>query len=632
LGVGGWLVCIPQKTATHTPLTRERLSAVAYRRYGFAIAIALAAAALTLTTPILLARPYIPSLLAVFVAAWVAGFRPALFCLGLSLPIIVTARATMAGRPWRPLDTIAAISFVVFGVLVASLARAIAQSQRDARRQRARLEAMFGQAAAGLGLTDCDGRFTRVNRRLIELVGQSGHATLSLNCADLTSADDRTRTIRAIHEICAGEIAEFSADSRYCRADGSIVWLHVSIAPLRDENEVIDGLIVIVEDITDRRQAEDALRLADQQKDDFLALLSHELRNPLAPIRTAVQLLKMRGNGDADGQRLHGVIDRQVQHLVRLVDDLLDVSRVLRGKVDLNPDTIDLASVIAIAVETVRPLVDAQRQELNVHVPEHALAVHGDQVRLAQVIGNLLNNASKYTPRGGTITLGASEESGNVVVRVADTGAGIPAEILPTIFEPFVQADRSLQRAQGGLGIGLTLVKKIVDLHGGSVSASSPGPGQGSEFVVRLPSVRATALRVDNAPSSQGPASAARRRILVVDDNTDAADSLDMLLTSLGHEVAVARDGLDAVARTLNWRPDVVLLDIGLPGMSGYDVASELKRTLETPPTLIAITGYGQASDRQRAIAAGFDEHLVKPVDTTVLRTILDRAAITRTT
>jgi CheY-like chemotaxis protein/two-component sensor histidine kinase len=315
-----------------------------------------------------------------------------------------------------------------------------------------------------------------------------------------------------------------------------------------------------------------------------------------------------------------------------MVDDLLDVSRVLRDKVDLNPDTIDLAGVVAIAVETVRPLIDAQRQELSVRFPERTLVVRGDQVRLAQVIGNLLNNASKYTPRDGAITLTASEEHGDIVVRVADRGAGIPAEILSTIFEPFVQADRSLQRAQGGLGIGLTLVKKIVELHGGSVSASSAGPAQGSEFIVRLPSVHATTSRAEHAPSRHGRSSGARQRVLVVDDNTDAADSLDMLLTSLGHDVVVARDGLDAVARTLNWHPDVVLLDIGLPGMSGYDVASELRRTLETPPTLIAITGYGQASDRQRAIAAGFDEHLVKPVDAALLQAFLDRAAIARAT
>jgi PAS domain S-box-containing protein len=602
---------------------------VTFRRYAFAVAIGLAAVALTLTTPLLLTRPYIPSLIAVFVIGWAVGFRPALFCTGVSLVVIAAARASLSGLPWRPFDTISAIAFAIVGVLVAQFAKTIAQSQQDARRQRARLEAMFGQAAAGFALADCDGRFTRVNRHLADLLGQSPHAALGLGCEDLTAADDRERTTDAIRGICAGDSTGFSTDSRYRRADGSIVWLHVSIAPLRNEDQRIDGLVVVVENVTDRRQAEDALRLADRQKDDFLALLSHELRNPLAPIRTAVQLLKMRGSADDDGRRLHDVIDRQVQHLVRLVDDLLDVSRVLRDKIDLNPDTIDMSGVVAIAVETVRPLVDAQRQDLSVECRDDGLLVHGDQVRLAQVVGNLLNNASKYTPRGGRIAVAAAKDGEEIVVRVSDCGAGIPADVVPTIFEPFVQADRTLQRAQGGLGIGLTLVKKIVELHGGTVSASSAGPGLGSEFVVRLPAVRTTSIAAAR-PSAPAVGTSARLRVLVVDDNVDAADSLELLLASVGHEVAVSRDGVDAVARTITWTPDVVLLDIGLPGMSGYDVASELRRRMTAPPVIMAVTGYGQAADRAKAIAAGFDEHLVKPVDMTTLRALLDRYSDTR--
>jgi signal transduction histidine kinase len=246
-------------------------------------------------------------------------------------------------------------------------------------------------------------------------------------------------------------------------------------------------LLLSLMDVTERRLAEEGLKQADREKDDFLALLAHELRNPLAPIRTAVQLLKMRKQADAEVQRLHAVIDRQVQHLVRMVDDLLDVSRVLRGKVELRRESLEIADAIAIAVETSRPLLDAQRQELKLQLPEHPVTVHGDAVRLSQVMANLLNNASKYSGVGATIQLTASQAEGDVTIMVRDAGAGIPADVLPRVFEPFVQADRSLERSRGGLGIGLTLVKKIVELHHGQVAAASSGLGQGSTFTIRLP-------------------------------------------------------------------------------------------------------------------------------------------------
>jgi two-component system CheB/CheR fusion protein len=377
-------------------------------------------------------------------------------------------------------------------------------------------------------------------------------------------------------------------------------------------------------DITEQRLAEDALKLADRQKDDFLALLSHELRNPLAPIRTAVHLLKLRHAPDADSQRLHGVIERQVQHLVHLVDDLLDVSRVLRDKIELRPQTLALSDVVALAAETTRPTFDAHRQRLEIALPDTPTFVRGDQVRLSQVLGNLLHNASKFSHRGATVWLAVERDAtDHVLIRVRDGGAGMAPELLPTIFEPFVQADRSLERSQGGLGIGLTLVKKIIDLHGGSVTATSPGVGHGSEFIVRLPAdaAPASADRADDAPSAL--ALRPGLHVLVVDDNADAAESLAALLRSSGQIVRVAFNGPDAVAAAVAHRPDVVLLDIGLPGMNGYEVASALRRQPGGGPALVAITGYGQDTDARRAAEAGFDRHLVKPVDAGQLERVL---------
>ena len=294
----------------------------------------------------------------------------------------------------------------------------------------------------------------------------------------------------------------FAEEFRFVHPDGSVRWVVVRgrVVPASQTSARAPLMLGSVLDVTARRTAEEALRLADRQKDDFLALLSHELRNPLAPIRTAVHLLKLRHAPDADSQRLHAVIERQVQHLVRLVDDLLDVSRVMRGKIELRPETLDVASVVAMAVETTRPTIDAQRQHVSVDLPAEPVYVHGDLVRLAQVIGNLLHNASKFSDRGGTLTLGVRRDAAGVIIRVRDTGAGIAPELLPTIFEPFVQADRSLERSQGGLGIGLTLVRKIVDLHGGSVSARSEGLGRGCEFVIHLAAVAPPERRTPAEP------------------------------------------------------------------------------------------------------------------------------------
>ena len=361
-----------------------------------------------------------------------------------------------------------------------------------------------------------------------------------------------------------------------------------------------------------------------RRKDEFLAMLAHELRNPLAPVRSGLDVLRLR-MGETE---TIAVMQEQVEHLVRLVDDLLDVSRIMRGKVQLRSDVVDLRSLAGRAVETVRPFVQSQNRQLNVAIPDTPLWVRGDAVRLAQVLTNLLHNAAKYTEPGGRIWLTISQEQNEAVVTVRDTGIGIPKSLLPHVFELFTQADQSLERSQGGLGIGLTLVHNLVELHGGSVSASSPGENQGSEFVVRLPMVAApTKGEAKPNPLCQLPL---HRRVLIVDDNVAAAKMLSMLLKSMGiSEVRCAGDGPSGLQAVEEFRPDLVLLDIGLPGMDGYEVAKIIRCNPDNDPLLlVALTGYGQPEDRRRSKDLGFDEHLVKPLALDNVRQLLQHPKI----
>jgi len=373
--------------------------------------------------------------------------------------------------------------------------------------------------------------------------------------------------------------------------------------------------------LADRLRSEEALRVADRRKDEFLATLGHELRNPLAPMQAGLQLLKLSNLPDGRSVRAVEVMERLVQHLVRLVDDLLEVSRITRGLVEIRKETLDLATVLRTAVETSRPLIEAARQELVVQIPGDPVFVTGDAVRLTQVFANLLNNASKYTDSCGHIWLTAVAREGSIAVSVRDDGIGIPAPQLSTVFDMFTQVDRSDRRAQGGLGIGLTLVRSLVTMHGGQVEAQSKGHGSGSEFIVRLPAPAGRARPV--ADTSQ-PAPFPARRILIVDDNHDAAETLGMLLSELGATVAVAHSGPEALAALDTFEPDAMLLDIGMPGMDGYEVSRHVRAsTRHGNVLLIALTGWGQEDDRERSKRAGFDYHFVKPPDINRMRSIL---------
>jgi PAS domain S-box-containing protein len=382
-------------------------------------------------------------------------------------------------------------------------------------------------------------------------------------------------------------------------------------------------------DITDRKQLEEELRRraeqlqeADRRKDEFLAMLSHELRNPLAPVRNALHIMKLPGAGAVAVRHAREIVERQIQHLVRLVDDLLDVSRIMQDKIELHKEEVELTVVVGRAIETAQPAIDAQGHQLDVAIPDTPIRVVADIIRLSQVISNLLTNAAKYTDQAGRLWLAVEREQNQAVIRVRDTGIGMPPELLPRVFDLFVQADRSLARSQGGLGIGLTLVKRLVEMHGGTVTALSPGPGQGSEFIIRLPALPEPPGLATGATAEPGYCRppGPRRRILVVDDSVDTAESAAMVLRMAGHEVRVAHDGPSALDTVQTFRPEILLLDIGLPGMSGYEVARRLRAQPEGQTlVLAAMTGYGHEDDRRRSQEAGFDVHLTKPLDPTIL-------------
>jgi signal transduction histidine kinase len=368
-----------------------------------------------------------------------------------------------------------------------------------------------------------------------------------------------------------------------------------------------------------------ALEEGDRRKDEFLATLAHELRNPLAPILNSVEILRLSPGSDPVVRPLADMMRRQVSHMVRLVDDLLEISRITRGKIELRKARVELSAVLDAALETSRPAIEAAGLALQVALPASPLPIDADPTRMAQVFANLLNNAAKYTDRGGRIDVRAAREGAEVVVRVADTGIGMAPDMVGRIFDMFVQADAKGARAQGGLGIGLTLARSVVEMHGGSIAAHSAGPGRGSEFVVRVPAAGAdarTAARAERAPAA-GPVDAPPR-VLVVDDNHDAAESLAILLKVMGAQVEVVHDGPAAIAAVAVQRPAIVFLDIGMPQMSGYDVAREIRRGQGArAPVLVALTGWGQQKDREHSRAAGFDHHLVKPAEKEALRRLL---------
>jgi PAS domain S-box-containing protein len=505
------------------------------------------------------------------------------------------------------------------------------RSEESLRRGESEYRSLFENAGVGNAEIDLEtGRFVRVNRTYCAITGYDADALLGMTYLDVTHPDDRDRTHGLVEPFLREHAGAFEMEKRYVRRDGRTIHVQVCGTLIRDADGRPIRLLGCVEDITQRRRIEEERRDADRRKDEFLAMLSHELRNPLAPIRNALSVLSLADADPGATAWAREVIDRQTGVLTHLVDDLLDVARITQGKVTLHRATVRLAGVVTAAVEASQPLIDARRHRLEVDLPDEPLYVDGDTTRLSQVVLNLLNNAAKYTPDGGHIRLSLAREADRAVLRVADDGDGLAPETLATAFDLFTQADRSLDRAQGGLGIGLTLVRRLVELHGGCVDAHSDGPGLGAEFVVRLPLVPAPAAPVTPPGGVPRLTDAAIRplRILVVDDNHDAADTLARLLRRLGHEVHTCYDGQEACRQALAFAPGVVLLDLGLPGLDGFEVARRLRREPALDGLrILALTGYGSESDRRRAVEAGFDGHLVKPVALDQLLQLLARAS-----
>ena len=472
-----------------------------------------------------------------------------------------------------------------------------------------------------------DATIDYLNPQWMQFTGLESDQVRDWGRVGLIHPDDLAHTIAEWQRgFEAGEPIQI--EHRFQRHDGEYRW-HISRAlPMRNADGQIQLWVGSSTDIHHQKQdayakhtAALALSLADLRKDEFLAMLAHELRNPLAPIRNALQILQLAEHS-ADAVRMaSGIIDRQTTQMIRLVDELLDVSRISRGNIELRRDTVDLASVLNQAVETSRPALERAQHTLTVSAPAQPVYLFADAVRLVQVFGNLLNNAGKFTDPGGRIWLSAEQQAGEIVVTVRDTGVGVPADKLTTIFEMFRQVDHSLEGSRGGLGIGLSLVQRLVELHGGSVRASSAGPGQGTSFVVRLPVEPVPLPTVEPSDSARLPsATTVRRRVLVVDDNHDSADSLALYLRMLGNDTQTAYDGLDAVAVTERFRPHLLLLDIGMPRLNGYDAARQIRaQSWGLAMTIVALSGWGQEHDRRRSREAGFDEHFVKPVNHAIL-------------
>jgi two-component system CheB/CheR fusion protein len=488
--------------------------------------------------------------------------------------------------------------------------------ERALRLSEERYRSLVGAITSVVWTTDAEGKFIEPQAAWEAYTGQPWEQHRGFGWRAAVHADD-LGTIQKLWAEAERAGTHYRSACRVWHApSGGYRFCESSAVAIRNVDGSIREWIGTLVDEHERERALHELREADRRKDEFLAMLSHELRNPLAPILNAVQVLDRVGPGDEEvTAKYRDVITRQVQHMKRLLDDLLDVSRVSQGKIQLRMEPLELGAVLLQAVDVSRPMIVEKRQELSLTLAQGPLSLDADPTRLVQVFANLLNNAAKYTDHGGHIALTVKVEGGEAVVRVRDDGMGMTPELLAGAFDLFVQETRSLDRAQGGLGIGLTMVRTLVKMHGGSVRAFSEGPGRGSEFMVRLPLSQGAEVPADRDASSVDTAPPRRLRVLVVDDNEDAARSIGYLLEMTGHEVTLAFDGPDALVLAAAAPPDLVLLDIGLPGMDGYTVAAQLRAAGHGRATLVALSGYGQDEHLRRSREAGFDHHLVKPID-----------------
>jgi PAS domain S-box-containing protein len=514
---------------------------------------------------------------------------------------------------------------------VTDLKRAEAQQARlaaESDNQRRIYEVALSNTPDLVYVFDLSHRFTFANAALLKMWGKTREESVGKTCLELGYEPWHAEMHNREIDLVAATRKPIRGEVPFIGTEGRRMYDYIFVPVLGPEGNVV-AVAGTTRDVTDRQAAEQSIREqasrlseADRAKDEFLATLAHELRNPLAPLRNSLSLLRLSGAADPATAPVHEMMERQVNHLVRLVDDLLEMSRISRGAFVLQKERVEVAAIVRNAVETSEPLIQAARHRLSLSLPGGPLWLEGDPVRLAQILANLLNNAAKYTDDGGHITVQVRREGDVAAISVLDNGSGIAPDALPRMFEMFSRGDRASGRGQGGLGIGLALARRLAEMHGGTLDATSAGPGKGSEFTLRLP----IAANQEANPSVEGRAAAAipHQRILVVDDNRDAGDSLGMILEFLGADVRIARDGPEALEIFAAYDPSVVLLDIGMPGMDGYEVARTLRSRYPGRRTaIVALTGWGQDKDRALARAAGFDHHLVKPADLDALQALL---------
>ena len=501
----------------------------------------------------------------------------------------------------------------------------------DELRQRLRsLQALIASAPVPIAIAhDPDCRFISANLALATLLGVPLGRNISMTPADGSPPPYRIqRNGKDLPEnelpmqLAIAHRASISNDIEILRSDGTVAYVQNDVEPLYDTRGEVYGCVSVCVDLTEQKLAQLALIEADRRKDEFLATLSHELRNPLAPLRSALEVMRLARDKPDVVERARQTMERQLMQLIRLTDDLLDVARITQGKLEMRRERIDLRAVLHAAVDAARPAIEGQGHSVQLDLPDVPLWADADPTRLVQVFSNLLNNAVKYTARGGHIRVNAAAAGADVILRVQDDGVGIPDGMLPHIFDMFTQSPGHRDRSHGGLGIGLTLARRLVERHGGTIEAKSEGPGRGSVFTVTLPAA-ADAAAVGRAPAGRSRTPARACRILVAEDNPDALEMLQLMLSLYGHDVTVASDGVVAVALATDIRPQIAFLDIGMPRMDGYEAARKIREALGSSVVLVALTGWGQDEDKRRSREAGFNHHLTKPPDPEALEALI---------
>ena len=614
-------------------------------RYALALGIVAGTILLRLLLdPALGKTGFAVSLTGMLVAAWIGGVGPALIC----QTVILLSDAYWYAPPDKPgpmtlQGMVSLVAFYAVGGIVGLLSEARTKTQRrlllqqeETLIEREKLRATFDCIGDGIVVADRVGRITLMNPMAEQMTGWKLQDCLGIPVGDVVVAHDEhsSQTLalplnRVIHD---GTAIHETIDWTLTRRDGGVIPVSFSASPILSRQQEITGVVLVINDQTEHRRIMEELRDANRRKDEFLATLAHELRNPLAPIAMGVELLKLAADDPATANEVIDTMERQTKHMVRLIDDLLDVSRITRGKVELRKTEVELSQAVHDAVEATRPLIEGARHDLYVSLPEQPITINADPNRLTQILSNLLNNAAKYTPSGGRVELRAERQGNQVSISICDNGIGIAPQQRDSIFDMFMQARNTMENGHKGLGIGLTLVKSLVEMHGGTITVSSEGVNQGSTFTIIMPEVV-----IDAVPSRPHPADGpviARSgpgRVLIVDDNEDALKTLNMMVRRQGHETHTARDGAEAVEVAQQVRPDIILMDIGMPRMNGYDAAREIRRhPWGERIALVATTGWGQDEDRRRTRDVGFDHHLVKPVDKEkldeVMRVLLHRS------